>query len=204
MRTSFNFLVFALSVLSTIFLVSCDKKEEINSRLELTSEEEYSLLYMREEEKLARDVYVYLFERYNLDIFENISASEQKHMDFVLDLMSEYGLDDNAALAYGEFNNHELQLLYDELIAKGSLSLYDALIVGATIEDVDIYDLNSAYEETIKTDLIDLYGTLLCASKNHMRAFTDRVSKEGPDYVPQFISQEEYDLILAASHEPCG
>ena len=62
--------------------------------------------------------------------------------------MNEYSYEDNAAAAYGEFNNSELQDLYNDLIAKGSVSLYDALVVGATIEDVEIYDLNTAIDET--------------------------------------------------------
>ena len=205
MKNSFRFLSIAFLSLMSLGMISCSKETDdvITPSLELSSEEASSLFYMREEEKLARDVYVFLFEKYNQSIFENISGSEQKHMDFVLDLMVEYGYEDNAAAAFGEFNNPELQTLYDDLITKGSLSLYDALVVGATIEDVDIFDLNNAIFETDKSDLIDLYSLLLCGSKNHMRAFTDHLSNEGPDYVPQFIDQSEFDAILSASHEPC-
>jgi hypothetical protein len=205
MKNSFKFLSIAFLVLMSLGILSCNKEadDEIILVVELTSEEASNLLFMREEEKLVRDVYVFLFEKYNMSIFENISGSEQKHMDFVLDIMNEYGYEDNAAAAYGEFNNSELQDLYNDLIAKGSVSLYDALVVGATIEDVDIYDLNTAIDETDKSDIVDLYSLLLCGSKNHIRAFTDHLSKEGPDYVPQFIDQGEFNAILAASQEPC-
>ncbi len=150
MKSSFKFLSIAFLVLMSLGIVSCNKEadDEIIPVVELTSEEASNLLYMREEEKLVRDVYVFLFEKYNMSIFENISGSEQKHMDFVLDIMNEYSYEDNAAAAYGEFNNSELQDLYNDLIAKGSVSLYDALVVGATIEDVEIYDLNTAIDET--------------------------------------------------------
>jgi len=46
-----------------------------------------NLAFMREEEKLARDVYLYLFEFWGQLIFENIAAGEQQHMDAVWSLM---------------------------------------------------------------------------------------------------------------------
>jgi hypothetical protein len=75
-------------------------------------------------------------------IFLNISDSEQQHTDAVLGLIEKYNLPDPAAdTPMGEFDNLVLQGLYDLLTAQGTASLIDALIVGATIEDLDINDL---------------------------------------------------------------
>ena len=97
----------------------------------LTSAEEYWLTYMREEEKVARDVYIVLYDQWQSRIFKNISLSEQTHMDAIKTLLDKYGIADPAAgKEVGEFTNPDLQAMYDELIDAGSVSLVDALEVG--------------------------------------------------------------------------
>ena len=64
---------------------------------ELSAEEAEGILYMREEEKLARDVYLTLHEKWEMPIFQNISSSEQTHTDAVKTLIDRYELDDPAA-----------------------------------------------------------------------------------------------------------
>ena len=168
----------------------------------LTLQEEESLLFMREEEKLARDVYLYLYDIWGDQIFLNISASEQQHTDAVLGLIEKYNLPDPAAdKAEGEFDNLDLQGLYDLLTAQGAASLIDALIVGATIEDLDINDLNSQLLFIDNADIILVYESLLKGSRNHLRAFTGRLTDLGFDYAPVYISQEDYDAIVSSPVE---
>lgn len=168
----------------------------------LTPQEEESLLFMREEEKLARDVYLYLYDIWGDKIFLNISDSEQQHTDAVLGLIEKYNLPDPAAVtAAGEFENIDLQGLYDLLTAQGTASLIDALIVGATIEDLDINDLNSQLLFIDNADIILVYESLLKGSRNHLRAFTGRLTDLGFDYVPVYISQEDYDSIVSSPSE---
>jgi len=165
----------------------------------LTPQEEESLLFMREEEKLARDVYLYLYDIWGDKIFQNISDSEQQHTDAVLGLIEKYNLPDPAAdTAVGEFKNINLQDLYALLTAQGEASLIDALIVGATIEDLDINDLNSQLLFIDNADISLVYESLLKGSQNHLRAFTGRLTDLGFDYVPVYISQEEYDAIVSS------
>lgn len=168
----------------------------------LTLQEEESLLFMREEEKLARDVYLYLYDIWGDQIFLNISASEQQHTDAVLGLIEKYNLPDpDADKAEGEFDNLDLQGLYDLLTAQGAASLIDALIVGATIEDLDINDLNSQLLFIDNADIILVYESLLKGSRNHLRAFTGRLTDLGFDYAPVYISQEDYDAIVSSPVE---
>jgi hypothetical protein len=159
---------------------------------------------MREEEKLARDVYFYFYEKYDLNLFNNISSSEQQHMDAVLTLLNIYDIVDVALPQYGEFSDPDLQELYNTLITNGDVSLLNALKVGATIEDVDIKDLMDAMERTTNMDLVDTYEKLICGSRNHMRAFVGELENRGETYTPQFISQELFEEIINASHEHCG
>ena len=138
----------------------------------LSATEQASLLYMREEEKLARDVYNAFYARYGLRVFSNIAASEQAHMNAVLTLLNRYGLADPAAAAPGVFNNDDLQALYDDLIDQGSASLTAALQAAVIIEETDIADLQDGLALTTHADLRAVYTNLLRASQNHLRAFS--------------------------------
>lgn len=60
----------------------------------LSADEEAGLLYMREEEKLARDVYLTTYNLWRLQIFDNIAASEETHTEAVKLLLDRYNLAD--------------------------------------------------------------------------------------------------------------
>ncbi len=144
----------------------------------LTSAEKGWLTYIREEEKVARDVYVFLYDVWGSAIFNNISSSEQTHMDAIKNLLDKYGVTDPAAgKGFGEFTNPELQALYDALVAQGSLSLVDALNVGVLIEETDIADINAALALTAKRDIKTVYSNLLRGSNNHLTAFNANLAK---------------------------
>ena len=170
----------------------------ITDNVDLTAEEINDLLYMREEEKLARDVYQFLYEQWGLTVFQSISQSEQNHMDSVLELLVAYGIDDPAAnTAVGEFTNEALQDLYNSLTAQGSVSLEQALRVGALIEEVDIQDLEEALLRTTNADITRVYSNLLFGSENHLRSFTSQLSRQiGVVYEPSILSPERYQEII--------
>ena len=166
---------------------------------DLSAEEAVSLLYMREEEKLARDVYNALFTTWGQPTFQNIAASEQAHMDEVKQLLDRYGLAD-PALAPGQFTDANLQALYDQLIAQGSVSLADALKVGAAIEEIDIQDLQTRIAQTDNADIQWVYNNLMSGSSNHLVAFTGvLLQSTGETYQPQYLSAEAYQSIMTGS-----
>ncbi len=156
-----------------------------------------ALQYMREEEKLARDVYLALYEEWQLPIFQTIAGSESQHMEAMLTLIEKYGLTDPAAgKAEGEFTNPELQALYAQLVAQGSKSAVDALKVGATIEDLDIADLMEALENMTSDDIRFAMENLLRGSENHLRAFMRNLERTGDTYEPQYLDAETFAEIL--------
>jgi hypothetical protein len=137
-----------------------------------TADETKRLVYMREEEKLARDVYQFLYERWNLGVFDRIAASEQRHFSSIGTLLARYNVTDPARNdTPGVFTEPKLAALYTDLIAKGALSLKDALEVGVLIEKTDIADIESALKVTLKTDIKRVYTNLLNGSYNHLEAF---------------------------------
>lgn len=168
----------------------------------LTAYETESITHMREEEKVARDVYTNLLTKWNIGVFSNISASEQKHMDAMLTLLNTYNITDPVGNnEVGVFTNPDFQKLYNDLLAKGMASEVDAITVGLTIEDMDIYDLQQALKQVSKTDIQTVYGNLLRASKNHMREFHAQLQTRGGSYTPQYITQQEYNDIVNSPKE---
>ncbi len=170
----------------------------------LSAEETESLLFMREEEKLARDVYLTFYELWNDEIFNNISDSEQEHMDAVKLLLDKYRLVDPVLDGVGLFNNSELQNLYDELVSRGEQSRMEALLVGALIEEVDMRDIQQAIDEADHNDIINVYNNLLKGSRNHLRAFVGKIEDEGIVYQAQVLSQDEVDEIVDSPVERGG
>ena len=163
---------------------------------DLDAEESAALLFMREEEKLARDVYNFLFTAWGQPTFQNIAASEQMHMDEIKVLLDRYNLAD-PALAPGQFTDPELQALYTQLTAQGALSLADALKVGAAIEEIDIRDLQERLAQTDNADLQQVFTNLLNGSYNHLKSFTSvLLAQTGETYLPQYLSADQYQAIL--------
>jgi hypothetical protein len=159
---------------------------------DLSEAEAEGLSFMREEEKLARDVYLMLYEQWGIRIFQNIAKAEETHMSAIAGLLERYGLPDPAEdTAVGVFTNPELQALYDQLMEEGSQSLADALRVGALVEEVDIVDLEDYIEQTDNEDVLLVYQNLLKGSYNHLRAFTSNLEKQtGEIYQLQLLESD--------------
>jgi hypothetical protein len=172
---------------------------------ELSADESAALLYMREEEKLAHDVYVTFYAQWSLAIFQNISQSEQIHTDAIKTLLDRYGLNDPASTEIGIFTNPDLQALCNDLIARGSQSLAEALKVGAAIEEIDILDLQKHLTETDNTDIQQVYANLMNGSYNHLRAFVSALNNQtGETYQPQYLSTEVYEELINANTQTGG
>ena len=193
-----------VAFITAILLSNCSNDSNNDSLIPLSQAEINDLKFLREEEKLARDVYLYAFNKHQAVIFKNISQSEQTHMNSVLNLMNKYGIPDSASTEIGVFNNPDLQTLYNSLTKQADISLIEALKAGATIEDLDINDIDDFTANTTKPDLLNVYGNLNCGSKNHIRAFTRWLENNEVTYAPQYISVEEYTIILSSSNGGCG
>ena len=155
------------------------------------------LEYMREEEKLARDVYRTLYDLWGLPVFDNIAGSEQVHTTQVEDMMEKYGLTDPVVDdTTGVFVNQVLANLYQELITAGGMSSLKALYVGAAIEELDMIDLQHAIDATDNDDIRRLYENLMRGSRNHLRAYVGQIENLGIVYEAQYLPQDEVDAIV--------
>lgn len=170
----------------------------------LSAAEAATLTFMREEEKLARDIYLTMDLTWDLPPFSNIAVSEQQHMDAIKALLDKYRLADPALPKIGAFKNDELQQLYNELLARGEVSYLEALQVGGLIEEVDIEDLENAIAATSHADLAQTYESLMCGSRNHLRSFAATIEAQGVVYEAQYLDQEVVDAIIDSPMERGG
>ncbi len=168
----------------------------------LSAAEQNSLIYMREEEKLAGDVYAKLGTTWGLKVFTNISASESTHAEAVRQLLVRYNLADPAAnLGAGVYANAILQGLYTQLVAAGSVSLIEGLKVGAAIEELDMLDINTHLKTVDNQDIKVVYDNLLKGSRNHLRSFYKTLLQQGGTYTAQYLTQAEFDAIVNSAME---
>ena len=170
---------------------------------ELNSEIRQSLVHMREEEKLARDVYLTLSKKHDSTVFSQIASAESRHMAALERVLDRYRLPDPVVDdALGKFSKPEFTQLYNELVAQGSKSLADAYEVGALIEELDIADLISGVKLIDQhPDIERIYQNLMRASRNHLRAFATRLDEQGKTYTAQHLSQKEFDKIADSPWE---
>jgi len=171
----------------------------------LSSGEIDGLKFMREEEKLAHDVYEAMSALWAHRTFGNIAQSETEHTEAVLSMLTRYGIEDPAAnKPAGLFADPDLQAMYDALVTRGSASLVEGLKVGALIEETDIRDIEDMKVVTDEADILGVYDSLLCGSRNHLRAFNNALLGQGVVYVSQVIPQQEWDAIAQSPWETCG
>ncbi|MDO9546815.1 MAG: DUF2202 domain-containing protein [Pelolinea sp.] len=169
----------------------------------LTENEVVGLLFMVEEEKLAHDVYMVLYDLWGQPIFQNIANSELSHIEAVKNLMERYGIPNTAeSNALGQFDNQDLQALYDQLVEMGSVSLAEAIKVGTAVEEIDILDLEEYLTQTEVADLTLVYENLLAGSRNHLRSFVSTFERQtGEIFQPQYLSLAAFEEIMAGSFE---
>jgi hypothetical protein len=167
----------------------------------LTAQESEGLQFMREEEKLAHDLYLELYELWGLPMFNNITKSEATHTAAVKQLLDHFGIEDPAhANVPGVFQDAVLQDLYDQLLTRSSQSLEDALLAGALVEEVDIQHLKDRIAQTDDPLIEKVYAKLIAGSKNHLRSFvTQYPSRSGQTYSSQFLDDAQVQEILASS-----
>lgn len=183
--------------------------------------EETHLIFMREEEKLARDVYVTMAGLYpEFTVFSNIVSSEQKHTDTMKDKLDMFNITDPSTDdTVGAFTGEDFGWYFLEKFAIltnwGRVSALDALYVGAYIEELDMHDIVHCPKVIVETDngigedecgmlytdvktLLNSYDSLLEGSKNHLRAYVKNIETfiGAGNYQAQYLSQEEVDEIL--------
>jgi hypothetical protein len=193
--------VLAVSSDGTTSVIEANLKSALITTSDLTSSELASLLKMKEEEKLARDVYSVLSQKWGSQVFTNISKAENNHLNAIVLLLTNYGSTETSIGEAGLFANAAVQTLYNDLVAKASVSVEEAYKTGALIEEMDIKDLDEALATTTNENVTLIFENLLKGSRNHLRAFNLQLTNLGIVYTPVYISQTDYSLIVTSPME---
>ena len=194
MKSKLLFLIFTLLLSGQIFA-------------QLSEATQKDLQFMREEEKLAQDVYAHLGKIWDLTPFHHIQQSEQEHMNLIGELLAEFNIKDpyvSTGNTPGVFKNKDLQKLNNKLVVQGGKSLVEALKVGAFIQERNINDLDAAIGRTDNQRVLQVFRQLREASENHLLAFVRNLSVESVTYKPQVLTRERYEGIINPSTSDCG
>jgi hypothetical protein len=167
----------------------------------LTDTELVVLQKMKDEEKLARDVYSALNVKWGSNIFSRISHAENNHLTAIVYLLKYYNESDTLISDAGVFANAEVLSLYNTLVTNGSVSLEEAYKTGALIEEMDINDLRIALTGTTNANINMVFENLERGSRNHLRAFNRQLTSIGATYTPVYLTQDEYTIIVNAPME---
>lgn len=193
--------VLAVSADGTTSVIEANLKSALITTSDLTDGELASLLKMKEEEKLARDVYSVLSQKWGSQVFSNISAAESNHLNAIVLLLTNYGSTESSIGEAGIFADAAVQTLYSDLVAKASVSIQEAYKTGALIEEMDIKDLDKALATSTNENVTLVFENLLKGSRNHLRAFNLQLTNLGIVYTPVYISQTDYNLIVTSPME---
>jgi hypothetical protein len=168
-------------------------KEPAVAAAVLSPREKEGILFIWEEEKVARDLYTSLYNESNLSIFVDLARSEQNHMDQAKALIDKYDLQTPVSDEHGLFSNQTLMGYYTDLLAQGEQSPQDALEASAAFEEISIVDLEREISAANAEEIRVVYEGLLAGSRKHLRSYVRDLQEQGIQYAPQYISQEEYE-----------
>lgn len=131
------------------------------------------LNYLRQEEKLAHDLYVLADSLYGAQQFGNIAQAEVHHGQAINSLLAGYSMaDPNAGQAEGVFTDPQIQKTYNELAARIRQSQDEAAQVGILAEKTDIADLKKTIDSSPPAAVKSTLSHLVTASERHLQAFT--------------------------------
>lgn len=171
-------------------------------RQAISDEEREGLVYLREEERLARDVLLSLYQKWQLELFAQVSQSEQTHTDTVRLLLEKYSIEEPAPVGTASsFENPDLGRLYTESVSAGQASVEAALTVAAFIEEVSITHIDARLQDTDNDDIKLAYENMMRGSRNHLRLFVSQLNTRGITYKPIRMSEKEFNEIITSRPE---
>jgi hypothetical protein len=125
---------------------------------------EQMLTYAVQDEYLARAEYELIIEEYgSIRPFTNIMAAEERHIEWVTELLNEYGY------SVPEDTSRMYVVLPDDLSSSFETG------VQAEIDNIDMYA--SFLQSDLPVDVRDLFERLMRASENHLRAFRNNLNR---------------------------
>ena len=171
-----------------------------DSTADLTADEIEFIYAVREDEKVARDLYFSFFGTFGLKPFENIGKAEDNHIKATEKLFDYYEIDYPALSENGKFENAIRQKLYDSLLLKGTPEL-EAFKVMALLEETNIAEYGEVLKTIVNPNIKIVIENLAKASVNHFKAAIRQITALGGTYAPSLMTQEQYRAVIAVGFE---
>lgn len=171
-----------------------------DSTADLTADEIEFIFAVREDEKVARDLYFSFFQKFGLKPFENIGKAEDNHIKATEKLFDYYEIDYPALSANGKFEDAIRQKLYDSLLLKGTPEL-EAFKVMAFLEESNIVEYGEVLKTIVNPNIKIVIENLAKASANHFKAAIRQITALGGTYAPALMTQEQYRAVIAIGFE---
>lgn len=167
----------------------------------LTADETEFLYAIREDEKIAHDVYAAFSALYPAaKTISKIMTAESSHISAAEAVLDYYEIEYPPLSDTGIFEDADRQALYNDLITKGT-TLIKAYGTMALMEEETVYAYKSIQNQLTNSNLSLLLSQLIKASSNHLRATVRQVVKLGGSYSPAYLSDEEYQTIINMAFE---
>ena len=180
-----------------VALCSIQFPSPVAAQVTLTPNEIQWLIYIREEEKMARDLYIGMYNSWGLSIFKSISEEEQEHINAMLELFKMYSIvDPLAGDVPRNYTNQHIANLHTSLLTQGMQSNKDGLKACALQEEISMQDLDLAMKSTQQQAINKVYSELQRDSINHLRSFIHSLEIFGERYMAVKIPQQTVDAII--------
>jgi hypothetical protein len=167
--------------------------------LTLSASAQEALRFQIDEERMAGELYRTFGEKHDVRPFKNIPRAEARHRELLENLATRAGLIPARPTTAGRYETPAIQARYDALLARGQVSLVEALKVGALVEEQDIADLRALVATTDNPELKSVVSALEQGSRHHLNAFVRNLRARGIDYVPQVLTPAEVAEITVAA-----
>jgi len=194
---------FLVILVAALGLAICNQTSAANPQLDqydqsLDTYMAWQLMYLHDQEKLARDINRTFYYTWGKPIFASIAESEQRHMNVLRAILDYYYL---SALVetdeVGVFGAHHHTEAFTDLVNQGEVSLTEAYRAVGYLEEWDIREIRGSIEFTQDQALIDTFSNLLAGARNHLRVFAARSNSLGYAYQAQMLKQSEVDDICS-------
>ncbi len=169
------------------------------SLAQITPAEAGYLQFLREEEKVAHNVYEVLYAIWNEPSFLEIMSEEAEHMEVLKHLLKQKDIPDpleGIETDNGIFTRPALKKMFEDLTAQGARSVTEAYKVAAIFEETDIRDLTNRFNATQDPDVREVYDELIHASEHHLRTCVQNLKRLGYAYPPTVLPREDYERII--------
>jgi hypothetical protein len=167
------------------------------SQTVISDKDKSSLIYFREEQKLAADAFASYFEIWENKLFFNAEVNEKGHIKKVISLLEYYEIEDPAGdNEKGKFINDSIKNEYFNIVSFGRQSLIHAYLGSAELAEKDIFETGNAISETDNEKIIEVYKALKGSSEKYLKIFIGKLKDNSVVYRPKYLKEEDFNKIV--------